>query len=262
MVNVIVLGNCSTQTERYETTCFVIETDSAKILLDAGPGVVRQLKLANISPAEIDAVIISHCHGDHTLGFPFFLYADFVDRVAGKTGPEQVPVIALGAVYNGLTAMTAFTFPPGKFPRFEFPNWEASAERRSSFELKGIEITTVPVSHSTPAFGVCLKAGPVKAVFSCDTSYNADLVELAQGCDLLSHETYGPASMVKLTARFGHSTAPEAGRAAANAKAKMLMLSHISPPFLEDPGVLIDEASKEFDGRIIVPSGLETIVLG
>ncbi len=44
-----------------------------KILVDAPPTIIPQLKRANISPSEINTMLITHWHGDHIFGFPFFI---------------------------------------------------------------------------------------------------------------------------------------------------------------------------------------------
>jgi len=258
MVNIMVLGNCSGLSANHQTTSYVIETDATKILLDTGPGVVRQLKRANIPASEIGLVIVTHCHCDHTLEFPYFLFSNLIDRTLGKTGPEKIPVIALSQVFQGLMDMVAFTCPPGKFP-FDIVNWEASESQFSSFHFQGIEVTTTPVTHSVPNIGVRFKIGPTSIVFSSDTVYNESLVELARDCDVLVHEAFAPSSMGEFSAKSGHSTAEEAGKAARDARAKMLILSHMLPIFIEQADLLISEAGKHFGGKIIMPSELDKI---
>lgn len=258
MINLVVLGNCSGLSPTHHTTSYVIETDAGKILFDTGPGTVQQLKRANIPASDIGLVIVTHCHCDHTLEFPYFLFSNFIDRILGKNGPEEISVIATGSVFKGLMDMVAFTCPPGKFP-FDITNWKASDSQCSTFDFNGIEITTVPVTHSVPNIGVRLKIGSTKIVFSSDTVYNESLVELAKGCDVLVHEAFVPSNMGDFASRNGHSTAEEAGRAASNAGAKKLILSHVLSSLIEKTDILICEASKHFGGEIVVPSELDVI---
>ncbi|MDP6099761.1 MAG: MBL fold metallo-hydrolase, partial [Candidatus Thalassarchaeaceae archaeon] len=44
-----------------------------RILVDAPPTIIPQLKRANLSPADINTLLITHWHGDHIFGFPFFI---------------------------------------------------------------------------------------------------------------------------------------------------------------------------------------------
>lgn len=258
MVSITVLGNCAGLSATRHTTSYVIEAGDAKILFDAGPGVVRQLKQANIPASDINLVVVTHCHCDHTLEFPYFLFSNLIDRMMGNKGPEIIPVIALDSVFKGLMDMVTFTCPPGDFP-FKVINWEARENERSYFDFKNIKITTIPVSHSVPNIGICLEFGSTRIVFSSDTSYNKELIKLARDCDVLVHETFAPSNMKEFASGAGHSTSDEVGQAAQEAGAKKLVLSHIMALYIEDPGILMEEAGNFFNGEIVVPSELEVI---
>ncbi len=43
------------------------------IIVDCPPTALASLRNAKISPADIDTILITHVHGDHVFGFPFFL---------------------------------------------------------------------------------------------------------------------------------------------------------------------------------------------
>lgn len=53
----------------------LLETDSYKLLLDAGQSsaVVQNLSLLGVHPLQLDAIAISHGHYDHTGGIPYIL---------------------------------------------------------------------------------------------------------------------------------------------------------------------------------------------
>ncbi len=44
-----------------------------RIMIDAPPTVVTQLRRADISPGELEHILFTHWHGDHSFGFPFLL---------------------------------------------------------------------------------------------------------------------------------------------------------------------------------------------
>jgi len=259
MGKLIVLGNCSNQTSQYETTNFVIDTGESKILLDAGPGVIRQLYRVGLSATDIDLVVITHSHGDHTLGFPYFLFYNFIERIQGKKGPETIPVIALREVYKGIMDMFAFCYPPGKYPNFSIENWEASPTELSTFRFKDIKITTTPVTHAVPTIGIRLEFDPTKISFSADTVYDERLVALAKGSHELVHEAFGNSAVSEIAAQTKHATAESAGKAAQDSGVQKLILSHISPIFMDKTDLLIKEASRYFKGEILVPSELQVI---
>ena len=75
---VVVLGNCANQTSEYETTNFILDFGCPRILFDAGPGAVKQMLCAGFAAGDIDMVVLTHSHGDHTLGFPYFAFTKMV----------------------------------------------------------------------------------------------------------------------------------------------------------------------------------------
>lgn len=68
-IEVKVLGNCATQTGAHETTSFLVIAGEKRILIDCGPGIVKQLQIANENITDISAIIITHCHADHTASY-------------------------------------------------------------------------------------------------------------------------------------------------------------------------------------------------
>src|SRR5262245_36016304 len=54
-------------------TCVLVEDGDWRCLLDCGASSLVGLKGAGIDPASIGAIVVSHLHGDHFGGLPFFL---------------------------------------------------------------------------------------------------------------------------------------------------------------------------------------------
>src|SRR5258708_29610500 len=54
-------------------TCMLVEGEGRRWLLDCGATSLVALRRAGIDPATIDAILISHPHGDHFGGVPFVL---------------------------------------------------------------------------------------------------------------------------------------------------------------------------------------------
>jgi len=121
-----------------------------------------------------------------------------------------------------------------------------------------------------PAFGYRFDAEDRSIVISGDTRPSDNLIELAQGADILVHDAlYAPAidrlvagvpnaPDLKRSILSHHTTAEDAGRVAHAAGVKTLVLSHLIPP--EDPEVTdqmwIDAASANFRGRVVVGKDL------
>lgn len=54
-------------------SCILVETSTSRFLLDCGMTALASLALAGLDPANIDAVLLSHLHGDHFGGVPLLL---------------------------------------------------------------------------------------------------------------------------------------------------------------------------------------------
>ncbi len=97
-----------------------------------------------------------------------------------------------------------------------------------------------------------------KVVFSGDTRPCERLTEAARGADLLVHEATFSEEERERALETMHSTALEAGRIAADAKVRRLVLTHVSSRWDARPEVLAEEARRAFDGEVLVAEdGLE-----
>lgn len=91
--------------------------------------------------------------------------------------------------------------------------------------------------------------------YCSDTTYDPRVAEAVRGVDVLYHEaTYGDNMEAKAKPR-GHSTARQAARIAEMAGARKLVIGHYSKT-VENPAVLVAEASEEFKNVIAANEGL------
>ena len=44
-----------------------------KILIDAPPTLLAQMRRSNISTGQVEHILFTHWHGDHAFGFPFLI---------------------------------------------------------------------------------------------------------------------------------------------------------------------------------------------
>jgi ribonuclease BN (tRNA processing enzyme) len=135
-----------------------------------------------------------------------------------------------------------------------------------------VKVTAVLVDHPpvTPAFAFRFDAPDRAIVFSGDTNKSDALVGLAKGADVLVHEALYVPAVDRLVARVpnaatlkehivaSHTAVEDAGRVAAAAGVKTLVLSHLVPaddPTLTDQHWL-DAARPHFGGEIVVARDL------
>ena len=172
---------------RYQT-CIRLQSEGYTALVDCGATSLTALKAQHLDPGEVDAVVISHLHGDHFGGLPFpVLDGQFTGRTKALTvfGPVGT---------NDRLATAMETFYPGS----------ASVQRR--FELNVIELDgaggsscagplTVhswEVDHASgaPALAVRARLGNDTFGYSGDTAWTSALSTAADGSDVFVCEAY------------------------------------------------------------------------
>jgi len=93
-------------------------------------------------------------------------------------------------------------------------------------------------------------------VFTGDTRPCAAVVDAAQGADLLIHEaTFGEEEKERAK-ETGHSTAREAAQVALAAKARRLVLSHVSARYSISAEELVKEARDVFKETVVAKDGM------
>src|SRR5262245_35726680 len=75
-------------------TCILVKTPTSNFLIDCGASSLVAMKRCGTRPVDIQHILISHLHGDHFGGLPFFLLdAQFSKRetpllIAGPPGTQ------------------------------------------------------------------------------------------------------------------------------------------------------------------------------
>ncbi len=211
---------------RHNNVCFVAHTHEP-ILFECGPSILHQLAVAGIDPGTIRTVIVSHIHGDHSLGLPMLLTAA---QIARRRHPLTVCLPA--SAVEPLKRICTTVYPGlGKIV--------------SSL----VEWLPLPEEGSGT---FCSLA------FSGDTGYSEQVAGNAAGADLLVHESNWSVAL-KTATGHGHSTAAEAGQVAALAKARRLALVHTARELAGHEREIEAEAAAHFGGEVFAPADFSTI---
>jgi ribonuclease Z len=238
--------------ERYQAAVLVEHGDT-RVLLDTGGGLglVRRLLGAEIGPSTVGHVFLSHRHLDHMGGLEPLLLTMWLHAFRTKAPPRPVVLHALPGSATAIRATLAAADAVGQERLGSQLTWSTPAAGQAVALGDGAALTLVPVDHlpvAGEAAGCLVSAGGARVVYSGDTRPCDALVEAARGADLLIHEVGGLDVRADLLHAVGHSSAAEAGRAAARAGVCALALFHLPGTDWVSPDELVAEARRHAPG--------------
>lgn len=229
--------------------CIMIETNKSTVLFDTGPGTLRQLLKTGTALNNIDLIVYTHFHIDHTADMIPFIFAC-------KYSPEKLRTKDLTIIgprgikqlYHDLTMAYGRWVVPEHFSIEWIEAWE------DIIHFDDLIIRTVPVKHIESSIAVRLEDSDEKfIVYSGDTDYCSSIIKLADKADLLILECSFPENM-KCT---GHLIPSLAGKIARESQCGKLVLTHFYPPC--DSNDLLTPLSNEFHGDVVLAEDLMKI---
>jgi ribonuclease Z len=243
---------------RHNNVCFVAHAREP-VLFECGPGILYQLAVAGIEPADIRTAIVSHIHGDHSLGLPMLLTAA---QIAGRQRPLTVCLPA--SAIEPMKRVCTTVYPGLGRIITSLVEWLPMPETGSSMLALpgGVSCSTARAAHSVPVVSTHLRFGPESRTlaFSGDTGPCEAVALNAEGADLLVHESNWSVTLRTPTGH-GHSTAAEAAQVATQAKAARLALVHTSRELAGHEREIEAEAAAHFHGEVIAPMDFATVDL-
>lgn len=236
---------------RRGSPCLAVRAAGRLLILDLGAGSLRSMLRWGLDFNQIDLLALSHCHPDHVGDLVPFLFA--TRYALGYTRQTPFRVLAAQGFAGFLERLRGaygqWVEPPAGLMQLQ----ELSAAGPDSVQWEGLTIKTAPTNHIDGSLAFRLEAESRSLVYSGDTDESDSLVALARGADLLVLEAANPTKIP------GHLTPGEAGRLAARAGVRGLLLTHFYPPCDEVDVAFL--AAKEFDGDILrAEDGLQITV--
>lgn len=213
------------------------QNGKARILIDMGGGSSLRFEQSGASLNDLDVILMSHFHVDHSNDLPALIKASyFTDRARdlplyGPTGNRLMPS-AIAFVQRLFGAEGAFAYLSDYLDGREsyrlLPHdVEASGKRQQQVMSEPYHLTAVPVHHGpVPALAWRVEIGGRSLVFSGDMSNRNDMLTgLAKQADLLVAHHAIP-EQAGAVARSLHMPPSVIGQIAARAGVKQLVLSH------------------------------------
>ena len=261
-------------------------------LFDCGEGTQHQLLRSDLNISQVTRVFITHMHGDHVYGLMGLLatcgmaghargvtvygprdISEYVREVSRRTQlhtsyPLEVFEVKEGQVFEDEEYAVSCAPLKHRLPAFGYRVQEK--DRTGHFDVERARAAGIPPG---PLYGRLKRGERVTlddgrtfegahfcgpdlkgrgVVYCTDTVYCRAAVELARGADLLIHEATFAEADEGLAVRSTHSTAAMAGRVAAEAGARRLFITHLSPRYFPGNQTAPEDLLKE--ARTVFPA--------
>lgn len=276
MNQITMLGTGNATVSQIYNTCFLLQTPSTLMLVDAGGGngILAQLRKAGVQISDIHHLFVTHAHTDHVLGVIWVIrmvaqckgyegllhvYGNdkvmkviktIIDMILAK---KQLAKVAERVVFHQLEDGECFEVGDMKLECFDI---QSTKEKQFGFraELPSSSDDDASENHAKPLVLACLG----------DEPYNKQNRRYIEGADWMMCEAfclYADRDTFKPYEKC-HSTALDAGKLAEELGVKNLILYHTEEKTLANrKEYYTREAAENFKGRIFVPDDLEVIEL-
>jgi ribonuclease Z len=304
----VVLGTASqAPTRRRNHNGYFLRWDDEGLLFDPGEGTQRQMLFAGVTASQVTRICITHFHGDHCLGLPGVLARMSLDRVPHPVevcypaGSREVfrrlrhaslfrdvldlrerrirgagPVMVDAAAFRLEARALSHSVPTVGYRLAEPDGRRMLPDRLAAAGIAGPDIGRLQEAGR-------LSAGSGRTVtleqvseprpgqrfaFIMDTRLCDAAFELAEQADMLVCESTFANAEAALARDYGHLTAGQAGQIAAQARVRLLVLTHFSQRYESGAGAgsgsggverLAGEAAEAFGGDVVVASDLARV---
>lgn len=294
----VVLGTASqAPTRSRNQNGYLLRWDGEGLLFDPGEGTQRQMLLAGARASEITRICLTHFHGDHCLGLPGVLQRMSLDRVPHLVeacypadGREMFGRLRRAAIFHdvvrlreqpvdcdGTVAETSQFSLQARYlshgaPTIGYRLVEPDGRRMLPARLAGYGITGPDIGRLARDGHIVARGRRVTVEqvserrsgqrfgFIMDTRLCDAAFVLAEGADVLVCESTYLQDEASLAQSYGHLTAAQAGRIAAESGAGILVLTHFSGRYADDATErFAGEAATAFGGHVVVAHDLTRV---
>lgn len=269
-------------TKKRNHTAILASFANENILIDCGEGTQKQFRIAELSPAKLTRILITHWHGDHMLGLPGLfqtlamsgyqktlkLYGPkgtkrFIDLIQelirGFNINLEVHEVSQGTIIDERDFKIETKEMSHSVPAVAYSIIIKDKIRLNKSKLKKLKLPNSPLLKDlTQGKDITFNGKKIKAsqltyeekgkklTIIMDTAANENAIALAKNSDLLVTESSFSKEEMEKAREYRHLTAPQAAEIAKKSKSKKLILTHISQRYEHNPAIIEKEAKKIF----------------
>jgi len=206
-------------------TCIVVDGPRSRIAIDFGASSLIALAQQGIEHNSLDAILLTHLHGDHCGGVPFLL----LDAMLGARRTRPLTIAGPRGLRAHMDRLREALFPGSHVmtPRFAV-EWIEMVPGRAH-PILDLVVTPEPARHTeeTNPTALRVQVGDKVVAYTGDTEWTEDVARAAREADLLIAESYFFDKPVRW-----HLNYPDIRAHAARVGARRLVLTHMSREML------------------------------
>lgn len=223
-------------------TCIVVDGSATRFAVDFGASSLIALAQQGIPPNSLDAILLTHLHGDHCGGVPFLL----IDAMLGARRERPLIVAGPPGTRAHLETLREALFPGSAIMVPKFPLEYREMTVGEPNRIRDLVVTPRPARHTAQTNPTALRVevDGRSVAYTGDTEWTDEVARVAKDADLLIAECYYYAKPIKW-----HLTYPAIAEHVRGAGARRVVLTHMSQEMLAHRSDVPEECAS--DGLVI-----------
>ena len=223
-------------------TCILVDGPRSRVAIDFGTSSLIALAQQGIAHNSIDAILLTHLHGDHCGGVPFLL----IDAMLGARRDRPLTIAGPRDLTRRMGEIREALFPGSHVMTPKFPLHWIELEPGRAQPVLDLTVTAQPARHTQETNPTALRVavGDKVVAYTGDTEWTDDVAKVARGADLLIAECYSYAKPIKW-----HLNYPVIAGRRAELGAKRVILTHMSSEMLAQVDNVPEECAS--DGLVV-----------
>jgi ribonuclease BN (tRNA processing enzyme) len=223
-------------------TCILVDGPQSRFAIDFGTSSLIALAQQGIEHNSIDAILLTHLHGDHCGGVPFLL----MDAMLSARRARPLVIAGPRDLQRRMTQIQEALFPGSHVMMPKFPVTWLEMDPGRPHQVLDFIVTPQPARHTAETNPTAIRVevdGKVVA-YTGDTEWTDDVAKVAAGADLLIAESYFYDKPIKW-----HLNYPVIAALRDKLGARRVVLTHMSREMLAHADAVPEECA--YDGLVV-----------
>jgi ribonuclease BN (tRNA processing enzyme) len=223
-------------------TCILVDGPQFRFAIDCGASSLTALAQQDLVHNSIDAILITHLHGDHCGGVPFLL----MDAMLAAKRTRPLTIAGPPGLEDRMGHLREALFPGSHVMTPRFPLRWVEMEPNVPYHILEFIVTPQPARHTeeTRPTALRVEVGGKVIAYTGDTEWTDDIAKVSRDADLLIAESYFFEKHVRW-----HLNYPAIAAHRGDFGAKRVILTHMSNEMLAHVPEVPEECAS--DGLVV-----------